>query len=72
MTENKNQEIFQTQDEYTAGFADEDTSVFNTGRGISREVVETISRIKGEPNWVLEYRLLKRWLFRIGDRISVT
>ncbi len=57
MTENKNQEIFQTQDEYTAGFADEDTSVFNTGRGISREVVETISRIKGEPNWVLEYRL---------------
>ncbi|MBE6124795.1 MAG: Fe-S cluster assembly protein SufB [Erysipelotrichaceae bacterium] len=57
MTENKNQEIFQTQDEYTAGFADEDTSVFNTGRGISREVVETISRIKGEPDWVLEYRL---------------
>ena len=57
MTENKNQEIFRTQDEYTAGFADEDTSVFNTGRGISREVVETISRIKGEPDWVLEYRL---------------
>ncbi len=57
MTENKNREIFRTQDEYTAGFADEDTSVFNTGRGISREVVETISRIKGEPEWVLEYRL---------------
>ena len=57
MTENKNQEVFRTQDEYTAGFADEDTSVFNTGRGISREVVETISRIKGEPDWVLEYRL---------------
>ena len=57
MTENKNQEIFRTQDEYTAGFADEDTSVFNTGRGISREVVETISRIKGEPDWVLQYRL---------------
>ena len=57
MTENKNQEIFRTQDEYTAGFADKDTSVFNTGRGISREVVETISRIKGEPDWVLEYRL---------------
>ena len=52
-----NEKIFQTQDEYTAGFRDEDTSVFNTGKGITREVVETISRIKGEPDWVLEFRL---------------
>ena len=57
MTENKNREIFRSQDEYTAGFADEDTSIFNTGKGISREVVETISKIKGEPDWVLQYRL---------------
>ena len=57
MTENKNREIFRSQDEYAAGFADEDTSIFNTGKGISREVVETISKIKGEPDWVLEYRL---------------
>ena len=52
-----NEKIFQTQDEYTAGFRDEDTSIFNTGKGITRETVETISRIKGEPDWVLEYRL---------------
>ena len=52
-----NEKIFQTQDEYTAGFRDEDTSIFNTGKGITREVVETISRIKGEPDWVLEFRL---------------
>ena len=52
-----NEKIFQTQDEYSAGFRDEDTSIFNTGKGISREVVETISRIKGEPDWVLEFRL---------------
>ncbi|MBQ3375438.1 MAG: Fe-S cluster assembly protein SufB [Erysipelotrichaceae bacterium] len=57
MMENKNREIFRSQDEYTAGFADEDTSIFNTGKGISREVVETISKIKGEPDWVLQYRL---------------
>ena len=68
MTENKNREIFRTQDEYTAGFADEDTSVFNTGRGISREVVETISRIKGEPEWVLEYRLKA---FEAFERMAV-
>ena len=55
--ENQNREIFRSQDEYTAGFADEDTSIFNTGKGISREVVETISKIKGEPDWVLQYRL---------------
>lgn len=68
MTENKNREIFRTQDEYTAGFADEDTSVFNTGRGISREVVKTISRIKGEPEWVLEYRLKA---FEAFERMAV-
>lgn len=52
-----NEKIFQTQDEYSAGFRDEDTSIFNTGKGITKEVVETISRIKGEPDWVLEFRL---------------
>ncbi|MBQ7223784.1 MAG: Fe-S cluster assembly protein SufB [Erysipelotrichaceae bacterium] len=57
MTEERNKELFQTQDEYKYGFADENTTLFTTGKGISREVVETISRIKGEPDWVLDYRL---------------
>ncbi|MBQ1878333.1 MAG: Fe-S cluster assembly protein SufB, partial [Erysipelotrichaceae bacterium] len=57
MTEERNKELFQTQDEYKYGFADENTTLFTTGKGISREVVEIISRIKGEPDWVLDYRL---------------
>lgn len=38
-------------------FIDEDVSVFNTGKGLNEEVVREISKIKGEPEWMLEYRL---------------
>lgn len=54
---NKNQEIFQTQDEYKYGFADKDTSIFNTGKGLTRDTVIAISKIKQEPQWVLDFRL---------------
>ena len=58
MTENKkNQEIFQSQDEYQYGFYDENTTLFTTGKGLTRDTVITISKIKSEPDWVLDYRL---------------
>ena len=38
-------------------FADEDTSVFKTPKGLNEEIVREISKIKGEPEWMLEYRL---------------
>ncbi|MDD3049136.1 MAG: Fe-S cluster assembly protein SufB [Bacilli bacterium] len=43
--------------EYKYGFHDEDVSVYNTGKGLTREVVEEISKIKQEPDWMREYRL---------------
>jgi len=43
--------------EYRFGFNDPDTSVFKSSRGLSREVVEMISQMKGEPEWMLEFRL---------------
>ena len=43
--------------EYKYGFHDEDTSVYNTGKGLTREVVEKISKMKNEPEWMLEARL---------------
>ncbi len=43
--------------DYKYGFRDPDTSVFKSSRGLSREVVEQISAMKGEPEWMLEFRL---------------
>jgi Fe-S cluster assembly protein SufB len=43
--------------EYKYGFSDPDISVYNTGKGLSREVVELISKMKGEPQWMLDFRL---------------
>ncbi|NLY62934.1 MAG: Fe-S cluster assembly protein SufB [Erysipelothrix sp.] len=45
------------QGDYKYGFQDEDTSVFNTGKGLTAEVVREISAIKNEPKWMLEFRL---------------
>lgn len=43
--------------EYRYGFVDPDVSVFRSKRGLTREVVEEISRMKNEPKWMLEFRL---------------
>lgn len=44
-------------EEYKYGFKDKDVSIVNTGKGLSEEVVREISKLKGEPEWMLEYRL---------------
>ena len=43
--------------EYKYGFQDRDVSVFRTERGLTKKVVEEISRMKEEPEWMLEERL---------------
>jgi Fe-S cluster assembly protein SufB len=43
--------------DYKFGFSDPDTSVFKSRKGLNREVVEEISLMKGEPQWMLEFRL---------------
>jgi Fe-S cluster assembly protein SufB len=43
--------------EYKFGFSDPENYVFKSQRGLNREVVEQISRMKGEPDWMLEFRL---------------
>ncbi len=43
--------------EYKYGFSDKDISLYNTGKGLTREIVEEISTIKQEPDWMREFRL---------------
>lgn len=43
--------------DYKYGFSMPDTSVFQTKRGISPEVVFQISKIKSEPDWMTKKRL---------------
>ncbi|MFA8437393.1 Fe-S cluster assembly protein SufB [Pueribacillus sp. YX66] len=43
--------------EYKYGFRDKDVSVFRSERGLTREIVEEISKMKNEPEWMLEFRL---------------
>ncbi|MCC6775829.1 MAG: Fe-S cluster assembly protein SufB [Hyphomicrobiales bacterium] len=43
--------------EYQYGFRDVEDYVFKSEKGLSREIVEQISSMKGEPAWMREYRL---------------
>ncbi len=44
-------------DEYKYHFVDEEKHVFRTQPGLNEEVVRQISAHKGEPEWMLEFRL---------------
>ncbi len=48
---------FPLDGEYQYGFQDEDVSVYKTKKGLTREVVEEISKIKKEPDWMRDLRL---------------
>jgi len=43
--------------EYQFGFKDPETYVFKSSRGLNQEVVEQISAMKDEPQWMLDFRL---------------
>src|ERR1700686_2524373 len=43
--------------DYQFGFHDEDISVFRTKKGLSPEVVASISQHKNEAEWMLKFRL---------------
>ncbi|WNF36461.1 Fe-S cluster assembly protein SufB [Bacillaceae bacterium IKA-2] len=43
--------------EYQYGFSDKDVSIFRAGKGLTKEIVMQISKIKNEPEWMLKFRL---------------
>jgi Fe-S cluster assembly protein SufB len=57
MASSKDMKALDGLGEYRYGFSDPDVSVFKTRKGLDREVVEQISRMKDEPEWMLEFRL---------------
>ncbi len=50
-------ELLENIGDYRFGFSDPDVSVFKTRKGLDEEVVRQISALKGEPEWMLEFRL---------------
>jgi Fe-S cluster assembly protein SufB len=50
-------DVLGTLGDYKYGFSDPESSVFKSRRGLDEEVVHQISFRKGEPAWMLEYRL---------------
>jgi Fe-S cluster assembly protein SufB len=44
-------------DEYKYGFRDEENYIFKSRKGLDEQIVREISERKGEPEWMLKYRL---------------
>ena len=63
--------------DYKYGFSDPEVYVFKSRKGLDRSVVEEISQMKGEPEWMLKYRLkaydhfIKRPMPTWGPDLSV-
>jgi len=58
MATDLNQQVAGIKEDYKYGFRDSDEHyAFKSGKGLSREVVNQISEMKGEPPWMRELRL---------------
>ncbi len=57
MNEDTKKEIERLIGDYKYGFKTETESLRDTGKGLTKEVVEEISAIKEEPGWMREFRL---------------
>jgi len=49
--------ILESIGEYKFGFRDPDNFVFQSRKGLDEEIVRQISAMKGEPQWMLDFRL---------------
>jgi Fe-S cluster assembly protein SufB len=57
MSNEQKADFLEKLSEYKYGFIDPDVSVFKTRKGLDRQVVEMISAMKHEPQWMLDFRL---------------
>ncbi|HLQ39358.1 MAG TPA: Fe-S cluster assembly protein SufB [Tetragenococcus sp.] len=49
--------------DYEYGFHDDVKPVYSSGTGLTEDTIREMSRIKGEPQWMLDYRLQSLKLF---------
>jgi Fe-S cluster assembly protein SufB len=54
--------------EYKYGFHDTEEAVYKSEKGLNREVVARISKMKNEPQWMTEFRLRAYDLFEQKER----
>lgn len=47
----------ENEEEYKYGFRNEDVSILKTDKGLNERVVREISKLKNEPEWMLQFRL---------------
>ena len=45
------------QEDYKYGFKDKDVSIIKTDIGLNEDIIRQISKLKNEPEWMLQYRL---------------
>ncbi len=58
MSSDLNTQVEGIKDDYKYGFRDDDTKYsYKSGKGLTREVVESISEMKSEPDWMRQFRL---------------
>jgi Fe-S cluster assembly protein SufB len=53
----QNTSLLEIGNDYKYGFRDEEDYIFKSGRGLTKELVEKISKMKNEPEWMLKFRL---------------
>ena len=52
---NNNENIHNIVGDYKFGFKTDVKNVVDTGKGLSEDVVRQISKLKNEPEWMLEF-----------------
>ena len=55
---------------YQLGWADEEDYVFKPKKGLNEEILREMSWLKGEPDWMLDFRLKSHQRFERRPRPS--
>ncbi len=55
--ENQNKELYDDDNRAQYEFRDKDVAIFRTEKGLDEDTVREISKIKKEPEWMLDFRL---------------